>query len=297
MKYDMREIPASELIINDDGSIFHLHLHPDDLDEINTVILVGDPARVEMIASHFDKLELAKANREFITRIGRIGSRRFMVMSTGIGIGNIDIAMTELDALVNIDFASRCVKSRHRSLQFVRLGTSGALHADIPLGSMVMSDISVGFDGLLNFYAGRNDICLRELEEAFIEQTNWNSMLPRPYFVPASEALTSLFGNEVIHGITASASGFYAPQGRVLRLGLTDPDLLQHIESFNYKGQRILNFEMEGSAIAGLALLLGHRAVTLCTIIANRHVKSMNTDYKQAVEKMIERCIEKVIRR
>ena len=293
----MRQIPASELIINADGSIFHLHLHPDDLDEINTVILVGDPARVAMIARYFDKVELAKANREFITRIGRLGNKRFMVMSTGIGIGNIDIAMTELDALVNIDFASRRIKTRHRSLQFIRLGTSGALHADIPLGSMVMSDISAGFDGLLNFYSGRNDACLSELEEAFIEQTNWNAMLPRPYFVPASKALTLLFGDEVIHGITASAPGFYAPQGRVLRLGLTDPDLLQHIESFNYKGQRILNFEMEGAPLAGLALLLGHRAVTLCTIIANRHIQSMNTDYQPAVTNMIEQCIDRVILR
>ncbi|MDR2424525.1 MAG: nucleoside phosphorylase [Prevotellaceae bacterium] len=293
----MKQIPASELIINSDGSIFHLHLQPDDLLETDTVILVGDPSRVQMIARHFDKIDVEKANREFISKIGRIGNKRFMVLSTGIGIGNIDIAMTELDALVNIDFTSRCIKSEHRALQIVRMGTSGALHADIPLGSMVMSDISAGFDGLLNFYDGRNAVCMTELEEAFIEHTKWSALLPKPYFVPASKSLTELFADGVIHGITASAPGFYAPQGRVLRLALHDADFLRKIESFNYKGQRIMNFEMEGSAIAGLSLLLGHRAVTLCTIIANRHIKSMNTDYKPAVEKMIELCINNLILR
>jgi uridine phosphorylase len=289
----MMDIPASELIINSDGSVFHLHLRPEDI--ADTVILVGDPARVDMIAAYFDKIEVKKANREFVTKTGYIGKKRLSVLSTGIGTDNIDIVMTELDALVNVDFNSRTVKRQHHSLRILRLGTSGALHEDIPLGSILMSDISAGFDGLLNFYANRDSVCLKAMEEAFIEHMDWNKRLADPYFVPASEMFVNLFAEDVVHGITISAPGFYGPQGRVVRLGLADPDLLSKIESFRYDSMRINNFEMEGSAIAGLSLLLGHQAATICTVIANRYFKEMNTDYKIFVKRMIEKTIEKLI--
>ncbi|MDR1581842.1 MAG: nucleoside phosphorylase [Prevotellaceae bacterium] len=289
----MTAISSSELIINSDGSIFHLHLHPEDI--ADTVILVGDPARVDMIAGYFDKIEMEKANREFVTKTGYIGKTRLSVLSTGIGTDNIDIVMTELDALVNIDFNLRTVKRQHHSLRILRLGTSGALHADIPLGSIVMSDVSVGFDGLLNFYANRDSISLCAMEKAFVEHMNWNKRLADPYFVPASGIFVNLFDKDIIHGITISAPGFYGPQGRVVRLGLTDPDLLPKIESFRYDNMRINNFEMESSAIAGLSLLLGHQAATICVAIANRYLKEMNTDYRHFVKKMIEKAIEKLI--
>jgi uridine phosphorylase len=289
----MLVIPSSELIINSDGSIFHLHLRPEDI--ADTVILVGDPARVDTTAAYFDKIEVEKANREFVTKTGHIGKTRLSVLSTGIGTDNIDIVMTELDALVNVDFDSRTVKPQHHSLRILRLGTSGALHRDIPLGSIIMSDISVGFDGLLNFYANRDSVSLQAMEQAFIEHTNWSERLAAPYFVPASETLVNLFDKDVIHGITISAPGFYGPQGRVVRLGLADPDLLSKIELFRYNDMRINNFEMESSAIAGLSLMLGHQAATICTAIANRYLKEMNTDYKYFVKKMIEKAIEKII--
>ena len=288
----MQAIPSSELIINSDGTIFHLHLRPGDI--ANTIILVGDPGRVNTIASYFDRIEVETANREFVTKTGDIGNKRLSVLSTGIGTDNIDIVMTELDALVNIDFETRTIKPKQQSLRILRIGTSGALHADIPIGSMLMSDISVGFDGLLNFYAGRNSVSLEGPEKAFLSYMNWDKKLAEPYFVPASENLINLFGKDVMHGITISAPGFYAPQGRVVRLGLWDPDFLQKIEAFRYEEMRITNFEMEGSAIAGLSLLLGHEAATICSIIANRHLKDMNTDYNQAIKKLVEKALEKL---
>jgi len=288
----MQAIPSSELIINSDGTIFHLHLRPGDI--ANTIILVGDPGRVNTIASYFDRIEVETANREFVTKTGYIGNKRLSVLSTGIGTDNIDIVMTELDALVNIDFETRTIKPKQQSLRILRIGTSGALHADIPIGSMLMSDISVGFDGLLNFYAGRNSVSLEGPEKAFLSYMNWDKKLAEPYFVPASENLINLFGKDVMHGITISAPGFYAPQGRVVRLGLWDPDFLQKIEAFRYEEMRITNFEMEGSAIAGLSLLLGHEAATICSIIANRHLKDMNTDYNQAIKKLVEKALEKL---
>jgi uridine phosphorylase len=289
----MTIISSSELIINPDGSVFHLRLRPEDI--ADTVILVGEPARVNMIADYFDNIEVEKANREFITKTGYIGKRRLTVLSTGIGTDNIDIVITELDALVNVDLSTHTVKRQHHSLQILRLGTSGALHKDIPLGSLLMSDISIGFDGLLNFYANRDRVSLKAIEEAFIEHMNWNKQLAEPYFVPASEMFINLFDADVIHGMTITAPGFYGPQGRVVRLGLADPDLLTKIESFRYDNQRINNFEMESSAIAGLSLLLGHQAATICTAIANRNSKEVNTDYKIFIKKMIETALEKII--
>ena len=287
-----RVIPASELIINDDGTIFHLHLLPGQV--ADTVILVGDPARVEAIAKYFDKVECRASNREFNTITGEYKGKRMSVLSTGIGIGNIDICVTELDALANIDFATRTVKEQHRQLTLVRLGTSGALQSDIELGEVVYARTSVGFDTLLNYYAGRNDVCDTEIEQAFVEHTGWSELLHRPYFVDSNAELWEHFKDSVTEGITIAAPGFYAPQGRYVRLQPADKDLNAKIESFRYNGRRITNFEMEGSALAGLARLMGHRATTMCTIIAQRVAKDAKTDYKPFVERMILMALDKL---
>ena len=287
-----RVIPASELIINDDGTIFHLHLRPEQV--ADTIILVGDPARVEAIAKRFDEVECRASNREFNTVTGTYKGKRMSVLSTGIGIGNIDICVTELDALANIDFATRTVKEQHRQLTLVRLGTSGALQPDIELGEVVYARTSVGFDTLLNDYAGRNEVCDLEIEKAFVEHTAWSELLHRPYFVDSDAELWEHFKDSVTEGITIAAPGFYAPQGRYVRLQPADKDLNAKIESFRYKGRRITNFEMEGSALAGLARLMGHRATTMCTIIAQRIAKDAKTDYKPFVEQMISMALEKL---
>lgn len=288
-----RVIPASELIINDDGTIFHLHLRPEQV--ADTIILVGDPARVEAIAKRFDEVECRASNREFNTVTGVYKGKRMSVLSTGIGIGNIDICVTELDALANIDFATRTVKEQHRQLTLVRLGTSGALQPDIELGEVVYARTSVGFDTLLNYYAGRNEVCDLEIEKAFVEHTAWSELLHRPYFVDSDAELWEHFKDSVTEGITIAAPGFYAPQGRYVRLQPADKDLNTKIESFRYKGRRITNFEMEGSALAGLARLMGHRATTMCTIIAQRIAKDAKTDYKPFVEQMISMALEKLV--
>lgn len=288
----MRIIPSSELIINSDGSIFHLHIRPEHL--ADTVILVGDPGRVEMVASYFDTQECNIASREFRTITGTYKGKRMTVISTGIGTDNIDIVVSELDALANIDFTTRTEKAEHRSLTLLRLGTSGAIQPDIPLGSFVFARTSVGFDGLLNYYAGRNDVCDLAIEEAFVEHTGWNSQLPAPYFINADESLFEHFKDSVVEGITVAAPGFYGPQGRWLRIAPADKELNAKIESFRHEGRRITNFEMEGSALAGLGRLMGHRAGTLCTIIAQRAVKDMNTDYKPFVRQMIEMALDKL---
>lgn len=287
-----RVIPASELIINDDGTIFHLHLRPEQV--ADTIILVGDPARVEAIAKRFDEVECRASNRGFNTVTGTYKGKRMSVLSMGIGIGNIDICVTELDALANIDFATRTVKEQHRQLTLVRLGTSGALQPDIELGEVVYARTSVGFDTLLNYYAGRNEVCDLEIEKAFVEHTAWSELLHRPYFVNSDAELWEHFKDSVTEGITIAAPGFYAPQGRYVRLQPADKDLNAKIESFRYKGRRITNFEMEGSALAGLARLMGHRATTMCTIIAQRIAKDAKTDYKPFVEQMISMALEKL---
>lgn len=289
----MRTIPASELIINSDGSIFHLHLKPEDL--ADTVILVGDPGRVDLVASYFDSVELTRANREFVTKTGTYKGKRLTVLSTGIGTDNIDIVVTELDALVNVDFVTRTEKEERTELTLLRLGTSGAIQPDIPVGTFVMSDVSIGFDGLLNFYEGRNEVCLLDYEKAFIEHMQWLPQLAAPYFVESSETLTQLFGKDVMHGMTISSPGFYGPQGRVVRIPLADPNQNEKIESFAYNGRKITNFEMESSALAGLSKLLGHEASTICTIIANRHLKTANSDYKPFVVKMIGMALDKLL--
>lgn len=288
----MRTIPASELIINDDGSIFHLHLRPEQL--ADTVILVGDPGRVALVAEHFDNRECEVSNREFRTVTGTYKGRRMTVLSTGIGIGNIDISVTELDALANVDFATRQEKTEKRRLTLVRLGTSGAIQPDIRVGEMVFSRTSVGIDGLLNYYKGRNEVCDLEIERAFMEHTGWNELLPKPYFIDADPTLFELFRDCTREGITIAAPGFYAPQGRWVRLEPQDVHLNEKIESFDYRGRRITNFEMEGSALAGLAALMGHRAATICTIIAQRVALDACTDYKPFVRRMIATALDKL---
>ena len=288
----MRTIPSSELIINADGSIFHLHLRPEQLADV--VILVGDPGRVAMIAEYFDEKECEVANREFLTVTGTYKGKRMTVMSTGIGIGNIDICVTELDALANIDFATRQVKPEFRQLTLVRLGTSGAIQRDIEVGEVVFARTSLGFDGLLSYYAGRDEVCDLALEKAFEEHTAWYSKLPAPYFVDASQELFDHFKDSVREGITIAAPGFYAPQGRYVRIAPHDLKLNEKIESFEFEGRRITNFEMEGSALAGLAALMGHRAATICTIIAQRVAKNACTDYKPFVRRMIEMALDKL---
>ena len=287
-----RIIPASELIINEDGSIFHLHLRPEQLADI--VILVGDPGRVSMVASFFDTKECEVSNREFNTVTGTYKGKRMTVLSTGIGIGNIDISVTELDALANIDFATRQVKDEFRQLTLVRLGTSGALQPDIKVGEQVFSRTSVGFDGLLNYYAGRNEVCDLAIEQAFMKHVGWNELLPKPYFINADASLFELFKDITREGITIAAPGFYAPQGRWVRMQPQDIHLNEKIESFDYHGRRITNFEMEGSALAGLAALMGHKAATICTIIAQRVALDACTDYKPFVRKMVANALDKL---
>lgn len=288
----MRKIESSELIINEDGSIFHLHLRPGQL--ADTVILVGDPGRVEQVASKFESRECTVSNREFMTVTGSYKGRRMTVLSTGIGTDNIDIVVTELDALANIDFTTREVRDTLRSLTLVRLGTSGALQEDISVGDFVFSRTSVGFDGLLNFYKGRNEVCDTAMEQAFMKHTGWSELLAKPYFIDADKELFEHFKDSTVEGITISAPGFYAPQGRWVRMEPADKELNAKIESFEYEGRRITNFEMESSALAGLSALMGHRAATICTIIAQRVAKNAVTDYKPFVDRMIVMALDKL---
>lgn len=288
----MRTIPSSELIINDDGSIFHLHLKPEQL--ADTVLLVGDPGRVEMVASYFDTQECRVANREFVTITGTYRGKRLSVISTGIGTDNIDVVVTELDALANIDFATRQVKPELKQLTLVRLGTSGAIQPDIKVGTVLFSRTSIGFDGLLNYYKGRNDVCDLEIEKAFMKHAEWDELLPKPYFIDADKSLFELFRDCTMEGITISAPGFYAPQGRWVRLEPADKDLNAKIESFRFGERRITNFEMEGSALAGLSALMGHRAATICTIIAQRVALDVETDYKVFVRNMVEMALDRL---
>jgi uridine phosphorylase len=283
----MSRIAESELIINPDGTIFHLHIKPEQL--ASRVILVGDPGRVETVASYFDTIQHKGANREFVWATGMYRDCRFTVLSTGIGTDNIDIVLNELDALVNIDFETRTQKKELKSLDIVRIGTSGSLQKDLPVDSWVLSKKAIGFDGLLNFYEGRNDICDVPFETAFVKHVGWKSDLPAPYTISATETLINkLSGNKVHTGITISAPGFYGPQGRIIRLPIAMPEINNLVTSFRYGDERITNYEMECSAIYGLSSLLGHQAATVCAIIANRLAGTYSKDYKKVVEKLIE---------
>lgn len=285
-------IAESELIINSDGSIFHLHIRPEQL--AKNVILVGDPGRVAMFKPYFETIKCEGASREFVWATGTYHGSRITALSTGIGTDNIDIVMTELDALANIDFSTREVKKEHTTLNIVRLGTCGALQPEIPLGSFILSHISIGFDGLMNWYAGREEITDTAMEEAFMKHMNWPKELPTPYFVKASDKLIQLFEDSTVRGMTISSPGFYGPQGRVVRQQLAMPNMLEDIESFRYSDRKITNFEMEGSAIAGIARHLGHEATTVCCVIAHRYLKDANTDYKPRVAQLVKLVLDKV---
>lgn len=285
--------PPSELIINEDGSCFHLHLRPEQL--ADRVILVGDPGRVNLVAQHFDTKECEVTSREFHTITGTYKSKRITVLSTGIGCDNIDIVVNELDALANIDFASRTDKEEHRTLTLVRIGTCGGLQPETPIGTFVASVKSIGFDGLLNYYAGRDEVCDLDLEDAFVQHMNWYAKKGAPYVSIADKDLISrISGTEMVKGITIACGGFYGPQGRQLRMQIQDPDQNQKIESFRYGDLKICNFEMESSALAGLSSLLGHEAMTCCMVIANRYNQEMNTGYKNQIDDLIRLVLERI---
>ena len=289
-------IPESELIINNDGSVFHIHLKPEEL--ADNVIMVGDPSRVDMIGEYLTDIEFRHESREFVSITGKRNGKRITALSHGIGPDNIDIVMTELDALANVDFKTREVKPVHKALNILRIGTSGALHADIPLGSYVLSHISVGFDGVMNWYGNREKVTIPAVEESFKKHMNWLDVLPSPYFVKASPKIIDLMKDVTIKGVTISAPGFYGPQGRVVRVPLAMPNMLEDIESFRFseagEDYRITNFEMESSPLAGLAAQLGHNASTVCCIIANRYLQSSNPDYKPAIRKLVELAVDRM---
>ncbi len=288
-----RYFAESELAINGDGSVFHLHLLPKQL--ADKVILVGDPGRVDIVAAHFDSKECEVANREFRAITGSYGEKRITVLSTGIGCDNIDIVMNELDALANIDLDTRTEKEQHRTLTIVRVGTCGGLQPETPIGTFVASVKSIGFDGLLNFYAGRNNASDLELEESFKTFVGWNLTMGNPYVATADNTLVERIANtDMVRGITVACGGFYGPQGRRLRLPLADPMLNEKIENFNYKGLKITNFEMESSALSGLATLMGHKALTCCMVIANRRAKEMETNYKGDIDKLISLVLNRI---
>ena len=287
-------IAESELIINDDGSAFHIHMRPEELADI--VILVGDPGRVDMIGYYLSDVEFRHASREFVSITGNYNGKRLTALSTGIGTDNCDIVLTELDALANVDFQTREPKAEHRELTILRIGTTGAIQPDIPIGSPIFSHYSIGCDGLLNWYANRELITNQEMEDAFKEHTGWDKHLPSPYFIKASDDLIRRFEDCSAKGITLSAPGFYGPQGRVVRLGLAMPDMLEKFETFRFGEYRITNFEMEGSAVAGLAKHLGHKAGTICCAIANRYLKSSNPDYKAMVRQLVELSLDRLTR-
>lgn len=290
----MASIKSSELLTNPDGSIFHLHLLPEDL--ADDVILVGDPGRVETIASHFDHIELKKSNREFYTITGTYRNHRLTVVSTGIGPDNIDIVVNELDALANIDLKTKEIKPSGRTLNMVRIGTSGSVQSDIPVDSFVISEKSIGCDGVLRFYAGNDGVCDRRFEDAFISHCQWTPAAARPYVVNAAPELVARLHDpgHTIKGVTLTAVGFYGPQGRVLRLPLAMPGINDRITDFRYEGYKVTNYEMESAAITGLCNLLGHHAATICLIIANRMNGDASADYHGNMAKLIRYTLDRL---
>ena len=292
----MKTYPESELIINPDGSIFHLHVRPEQL--ADKVILVGDPGRVALVASHFESRECEVESREFRTVTGTYQGKRITVLSTGIGCDNIDIVMNELDALANIDFATRTDRPEHRTLELVRIGTCGGLQPFTPEGTFVASERSIGFDGLLNFYGGRDQVCDLAFEAEFVKHMAWkgNQCIPHPYVVRANaELIDRIAGEEMVRGVTIAAGGFFGPQGRRLRIPLADPQQNEKIMNFvSSEGKRITNFEMESSALAGLSLLLGHKAMTCCMVIANRVAGKANPNYKNSIDNLIRLVLERI---
>ena len=290
---EKQHFASSELIINNDGSCFHLHLRPEQL--ADRVILVGDPGRVNTVAEYFDNIESEVSNREFHSITGTYQDKRITVQSTGIGCDNIDIVMTELDTLANIDYKTRTIKDKHRTLTFVRIGTCGGLQPFTPIGTFIASVKSIGFDGLLNYYADRNDVCDLEMENAFKEHMKWNPLKGSPYVAIANpELVDQIACEDMVRGYTVACGGFYGPQGRQIRLRIEDPEQNEKVESFEYDGLRVCNFEMESSALAGLASLLGHRAMTCCMVIANRYSQNMNTEYKNSIDTLIQKVLDRI---
>ena len=289
----MKYFAESELIINPDGSIFHLHVKPEQL--ADKIILVGDPGRVALVASHFETKECEVESREFKTITGTYKGKRITVQSTGIGCDNIDIVVNEMDALANIDFKTRHEKETFKQLTFVRIGTCGGLQPYTPVVTFVASVKSIGFDGLLNFYAGRNDVCNLELEEAFKKHMNWSPLLSAPYVIDGDKELVDrIAGEDMVRGITIACGGFFGPQGRELRIPLADPHQNEKVESFVYGDLRITNFEMESSALAGLSALMGHKAMTCCMVIANRVAKEANANYKNSIDNLIIEVLDRI---
>ncbi|MDE6717151.1 MAG: nucleoside phosphorylase [Muribaculaceae bacterium] len=287
-----RIIPPSELIINEDGSAFHIHLTPGQLRD--KIIFVGDPGRVDMVASYFDTIDYNVSSREFHAIGGTYKGKPLMVISHGIGSDNIEIVMTELDALANVDFKTRTIKPEHRTLSIVRVGTSGSLQEDLHIGDFVIAEKGTGTDGILNFYADRNRVCDLEFEREFCIHTDWDPTWAAPYTVDSDPELVERIGrDDMVRGFTISAVGFYAPQGREVRLKLADPKLNEKIESFRYHGRPVTNFEMESGCLQGMAKMLGHKAMTVCCIIAERRANNANTDYKPKVKKLIETVLDR----
>ena len=288
-----RVIPPSELIINPDGSVFHLHLLPEQLTD--RIILVGDPGRVDMVAEFFDERTFEVSSREFHTIGGTYKGKPIMCLSHGIGPDNIDIVMTELDALANVDFATREVKKNHRTLTLVRIGTSGALQPDLIVGTPVIASYSIGFDGVLNYYVGRNEVSDLDYEKEFGRFVGWNPLWASPYVVASDRELVERIGrDDMVRGHTISAVGFYGPQGREVRLALANPDLNRLIEAFRYNGEPVTNYEMESAPLQGLALLLGHKAMTVCSIIANRVNNNATPNYKTAVRDLVATVLDRI---
>ena len=286
-------IPASQLILNEEGAIYHLNLHPDQI--ADDIILVGDPARADMVAELFDKIEVKRQNRELFTRTGYFNGKRITVLSTGMGTDNLDIVINELDALANIDLKTRVPKEKHRSLNLIRLGTSGALQADIPVeNSFVATRYALGFDGLIYFYEKNHEINEIAIRDEFIKQTDYPTDLPKPYVVEGSKELFERLGKGYHQGITATAPGFYGPQGRTLRLQLAYPENNRKIENFKYGDWRICNFEMESSALYGLGKMLGHNCLTICAVIANRVTEKFAADYHPSVKNLITNTLERL---
>lgn len=289
---DDRIIPPSELIINEDGSVFHIHLTPEQLRD--NIIFVGDPGRVDMVASYFDTIDYNVSSREFHAIGGTYKGKPIMAISHGIGPDNIEIVLTELDALANVDFKTRKVKPEHRTLNIVRIGTSGSLQEELHIGDFVIAEKGMGFDGILNFYADRDKVCDLDFEHQFCKHTGWKCTWAAPYTVDADADLVRQIGrDDMIRGYTIAAVGFYAPQGRMVRLKLADPDLNEKIESFRFNGRPITNFEMESACLQGLSKLLGHRAMTVCCIIAERRLNNANTDYKPKVRQLVETVLNR----
>lgn len=288
-----RIIPPSELIINPDGSVFHLHLRPEQLTD--RIILVGDPSRVDMVASFFDQKTFEVSSREFHTIGGTYKGKPVMCLSHGIGPDNIDIVVTELDALANVDFTTREVRQEPRSLTMVRIGTSGALQPELTIGTPVIAEKAIGFDGVLNYYAGRNSVADLDFEHALCAHTRWNPLWAKPYVVDADKDLVDRIGREdMVRGNTISAVGFYGPQGREVRLHLANPDLNSRIEAFEFKGRKITNYEMESAPLQGLGRLMGHKAMTVCSIIANRYNNTANPLYKDAIRDLVRTVLDRI---